>query len=318
MKRLIFLLLLFGLVAAVKVKSWVYGPGELSVSVQLIIPKGATVAGISRQLQSAGVIDKPLLFRLAARYFRLDTRIKAGEYEFLPGISMFDTIDKMARGDVLYRKITLPEGLTTQQMLGIIAADTRLSGKITLRPTEGDLLPETYSFVAGDSKDSIIQQASRAMETVLAEAWAGREDGLPVKNSRELLVLASIIEKETGIKEERGLVASVFVNRLRKGMRLQTDPTVIYALTDGKGELGRALTRKDLEKDSPYNTYKYYGLPPGPICNPGRDALLAAAHPAPSGYLYFVASGNGGHNFATSLNEHNSNVAQWRKVRAAQ
>ncbi|MBQ8662093.1 MAG: endolytic transglycosylase MltG [Alphaproteobacteria bacterium] len=315
MKKLILLLFLTVVIVVAKVKNWVYEPGRLEKPVQTVVSKGATVAGIALQLKEAGVIEKPWLFRLAARWYRLDTSIKAGEYEFTPHISMFDAIEKMARGEVLYRKITVPEGLTTRQILDIIEADDNLCGEITLRPDEGGLLPETYSFVYGDTKDSIIRQAQEAMKKAVAEAWERRAEGLPVKNSAELLVLASIVEKETGIAEERGLVASVFVNRLRKGMRLQTDPTVIYALTSGRADLERALTRKDLEVDSPYNTYKYYGLPPKPICNPGLASLLAAANPEMSDYLYFVASGDGGHNFAASLNDHNKNVSLWKKKR---
>ena len=188
-----------------------------------------------------------------------------------------------------------------------------LSEDITVDVKEGELLPETYSFVRGDSRDSIILQAKNAMRLAVDEIWNSREDGLPLKRKEDLLVLASIVEKETSVPDERGLVASVFVNRLKKGMRLQTDPTVIYALTLGKQELGRLLTRNDLKVDSPYNTYKYYGLPPAPICNPGRKALEAAAHPEKSNFIYFVASGNGGLNFAKSLNEHNNNVRKWMK-----
>ncbi len=315
MKKLIILLFLTVVIIVAKVKIWVYEPGHLEKNVQTIVSKGMSVSGIAEQLKAAGVIEKPWLFRLAARYYRLDTSIKAGEYEFTPHISMFEAIKKMARGEVMYRRITVPEGLTTKQILDIIDGDDNLHGEISLRPGEGELLPETYSFVYGDTKDSIIRQAQEAMKKTVAEAWEQRAEGLPIKNSAELLVLASIVEKETGVAEERALVASVFVNRLRKGMRLQTDPTVIYALTSGQTDLDRALTRKDLEVDSPYNTYKYYGLPPKPICNPGRASLSAAANPEISDYLYFVASGVGGHNFAKSLNEHNKNVSRWKKIR---
>lgn len=313
MKKLIFLFILSVVVVVAKVKNWVYEPGNLQNPVRMVVSRGSSVVGISNQLENFGVIDKPWLFRLAARYYRLDTSLKAGEYEFLPRVSMFQVIEKMVRGDIVYHKITLPEGLTTKQMLEIIRADDDLRGEITLNPKEGELLPETYSFVYGDTKDSIIKQAEDAMKKALEETWNTRSENLPVKSKKELLVLASIVEKETGIAQERGLVASVFVNRLRKGMRLQTDPTVIYALTEGKAELDRSLTRKDLDIDSPYNTYKYYGLPPHPICNPGKDALNATANPETSDYLYFVASGDGGHNFAKSLNEHNKNVSIWKK-----
>ena len=184
---------------------------------------------------------------------------------------------------------------------------------MTLDVNEGELLPETYTFEYGASQDSIVLEARKAMQKALDEAWEGRDSGLPYKDKNQLLTMASIIEKETGVADERPLVASVFVNRLRKGMKLQTDPTVIYALTEGQMELGRTLKKKDLAIDSPYNTYKYYGLPPAPICNPGRDALMAAAHPAQSDFLYFVATGDGGHNFSTNLNEHNRNVKGWLK-----
>ena len=175
------------------------------------------------------------------------------------------------------------------------------------------MLPETYSFTRGDTKNSIIKQAKQAMDVAVKEAWANRQDGLPIKNIDQLVILASIIEKETSIENERGLVASVFINRLVKRMRLQTDPTVIYALTHGQKDLGRLLTRKDLLIDNPYNTYKYYGLPPTPICNPGKASLEAAANPEVSNYLYFVANGEGGHNFSSSLKEHNNNVQKWKK-----
>ena len=230
---------------------------------------------------------------------------------------MYDVLTKLANGDVIYRKITLPEGLTSTQMLQIIDSEESLSGDITVEAKDGELLPETYSFMYGDTKDSIITQAKEAMNKALESAWNNRSNNLPIKSIDDLLTLASIIEKETAVSEERGLVASVFVNRLKKGMRLQTDPTVIYALTLGKNELGRSLKKKDLQVDSPYNTYKYYGLPPSPICNPGRLSLEAAANPEKSSYLYFVANGKGGHNFSKSLKEHNDNVQSWLKERKA-
>ena len=221
----------------------------------------------------------------------------------------------MARGEIFYRRITLAEGLTTREMINLLNAEPMLSGEVTLAVKEGELLPETYTYVRGDTRNSIVMQAAKAMQKVKREAWEKREPGLPLKNADEMMVLASIIEKETAVPAERGLVASVFVNRLKKGMRLQTDPTVIYALTRGESELERPLYKKDLSIDSPYNTYKNYGLPPTPICNPGRASIEAAVNPELSNYLYFVASGNGGHNFAASLNEHNRNVKDWRRQR---
>lgn len=319
MKKLFVLLLFFialGILLAGKFYFWsvAEGPGEEEVHV--VIPKGANFNLVAAKLEENGVIDKQWLLKIVARILGSDKTLKAGEYLFEPKVSILDVLKKISSGDIYYRRLTLPEGLTTTQMLDLIAAEAGLSGEISLLPKEGDLLPETYTFSFGDSRDSMVLQAMQAMEKVKKEAWASRAENLPIKSPEEMMVLASVIEKETGLPEERGLVAAVFVNRLQKGMKLQTDPSVIYALTMGKKELGRSLTRKDLEVDSPYNTYKYYGLPPMPICNPGKDSIMAAVHPEESKYLYFVASGNGGHNFATSLAEHNLNVKRWIKSKA--
>lgn len=315
MKRLFLFSFLILALALVQVRLWLNEPGNLSGPVNVVIHKGAGSGIVARKLAENGVISRPWLFRFAARLKGLDKRLKAGEYQFANGISLSGVIRQIARGEVFFRKLTLPEGLTTAQMLEIIRSEPALEGNVTIAPGEGTLLPETYKFIRGDSRDSVIRQAMVAMEKVKTEAWKNRSGNLPLKNAEEMMVLASIIEKETGIAAERRLVSSVFVNRLQKGMRLQTDPTVIYALTRGKKDLERLLTRKDLEFDSPYNTYKYYGLPPGPICNPGKASIEAAAQPEVSDYLYFVADGSGGHNFAVSLKEHNSNVRSWRKSR---
>lgn len=314
MKNIIILFLLFLGIIVWQTKTRIYQPGPLKENVYVTIAKGSGTSAVAKDLAEAGVIKSPYLFKLAARIFGLDKKLKAGEYLFSPMISMEQAIQKISTGDIVYRKITLPEGLTTTQMLEIIDNEPHLGGKITETVSEGELLPETYTFTRGDSKDSVILQAKKAMSKALEEAWDDRQQPLPVKTPQQLLVLASIIEKETAVDAERGLVASVFINRLTKGMKLQTDPTVIYALTLGKKDLGRLLTRKDLTVDSPYNTYKYYGLPPAPICNPGRASLQAAAQPEFSSYLYFVADGAGGHNFAVSLKEHNTNVQNWKNI----
>ncbi|MBQ8436660.1 MAG: endolytic transglycosylase MltG [Alphaproteobacteria bacterium] len=287
--------------------------GNYETEREVLIPRGANLMTVANKLKEAGIIQYPQLFRFIGRFNGLDKKLKAGEYVFAPNMSLVEVMQKIADGDIFYRRITLPEGLTTIQILELIMSEPLLSDEITVEVKEGELLPETYSFVRGDSRNSIVLQAKKAMQNTLDEVWSTREDELPLKRKEDLLVLASIVEKETGISEERGLVASVFVNRLKKGMKLQTDPTVIYALTQGKQELGRLLTRKDLKIDNPFNTYKYYGLPPAPICNPGRESLEAAAHPEKSDFIYFVASGDGGHNFATNLNEHNNNVRKWKK-----
>ena len=312
LRKLLILGLVVILLVGWQIRNFVYQPQIIRGENNIIINKGASTASVANELANAGIIDKPLLFRLAARISGMDKKLKAGEYIFDSPISMYQVIQKIANGEVSYRKITLPEGLTTQQMLELIEDEKMLSGEITMTVKEGELLPETYTFTRGDSKNSIVLQAKLAMLEAINQAWDNKQDELPIKNKKELLILASIIEKETAIDAERGLVASVFVNRLLKGMKLQTDPTVIYALTNGKTALGRALSRKDLQIDSPFNTYKYYGLPPTPICNPGKASIEAAANPEFSDFLFFVADGKGGHNFASSLKQHNNNVKNWK------
>ena len=316
MKKLIIIfLIVLSVLAYMQIKGWIAASGPLLNVTNVVVPKGASLKTVAEELSRAGVIDKPWLFRIMARINGLAKHLKAGEYQFMPGISLQAAMDKIARGEVFFRRITIPEGLTSGQIMYLIANYPDLEGEIDLDVKEGELLPETYSFELGASRNSIILQARAAMQKALEEVWASRDSSLPLKDVNELLTLASIIEKETGVPEERPLVASVFLNRLKKGMRLQTDPTVIYAITEGETSFGRSLKRADLKIDSPYNTYMNYGLPPGPICNPGREALMAAARPQQSDYLYFVADGKGGHRFARSLNEHNRNVREWKKKR---
>ena len=317
MKKLIIIfLIVLSVLAYMQIKGWIAEGGPLLNVTNVVVPKGASLKTVAEELSRAGVIDKPWLFRIMARINGLAKHLKAGEYQFMPGISLQAAMDKIARGEVFFRRITIPEGLTSGQIMYLIANYPDLEGEIDLDVKEGELLPETYSFELGASRNSIILQARAAMQKALEEVWASRDSSLPLKDVNELLTLASIIEKETGVPEERPLVASVFLNRLKKGMRLQTDPTVIYAITEGETSFGRSLKRADLKIDSPYNTYLNYGLPPGPNCNPGREALMAAARPQQSDYLYFVADGKGGHRFARSLNEHNRNVKAWvRSIR---
>lgn len=313
MKKLLFIVAVLAALSVYQLRKWAVAEGALPSSANAVIAKGATLTAVAQTLKDAQIIDKPWLFKILARFEGLDKKLRAGEYRFDAGSSIKQVMDKIAKGEVFYRRITLAEGLTTGQMLYQIATNPALGGEVSFDVSEGALLPETYTFELGTPQDNIVLEAQKAMDKVLDEAWSGRDTGLPYKDKNQLLTMASIVEKETGIAGERPLVASVFVNRLRKGMKLQTDPTVIYALTEGQTELGRSLKKKDLSIDSPYNTYKYYGLPPAPICNPGRDSILAAAHPAQSGYLYFVATGDGGHKFSKSLNEHNRNVKEWLK-----
>lgn len=317
MKKIIaIILVVLSVYAYWQVKEWIAQSGPLLSVVNVVVPKGASLNMVAAKLEEAQVIDKAWLFKIMARVNGLDKHLKAGEYQFEPGVSLKQAMDKISKGEVFLRKITIPEGLTSGQIMYLIATYPGLEGEIDIDVKEGELLPETYSFELGASRNSIILQAKAAMQKTLEEAWAARDGDLPIKNITDLLTMASIIEKETGIADERPLVASVFLNRLRKGMRLQSDPTVIYAITEGETSFGRSLKKKDLKIDSPYNTYLNYGLPPGPICNPGREAIMAAAHPAESDYLYFVADGKGGHRFAKSLSEHNRNVKTWvRSIR---
>ena len=309
----IFIFLTIAALVVYQCRRLVFDNSELSEVVNVFVPKGSGVSKVAEILSVGGVIKHPLLFKIMARLSGLDKNLKAGEYQFEPHISMWQVMQKIANGEVFYRRITLPEGLTTGQYLYIIASNPDFTGEISENVKEGEMLPETYSFEYGSSRDSLIIQAKTAMQKAKNEIWQSRNSDIQIKNPEEMMVLASIIEKETSVPEERGLVSSVFMNRLKKGMRLQTDPTVIYALTEGEFELKRPLTRADLTVDSPYNTYKNYGLPPKPICNPGRDAIEAAVHPEKSDFLYFVADGKGGHSFARSLKEHNKNVFQWKK-----
>ncbi len=313
LRNLAVVIFVIGLLSYGQIKKRIVGDGPLQSDSTAVIAKGAYLSEITDDLYTRGIIADKLIFRLWLKFNKLDTKIKAGEYLFPSKISMSRVIEKITSGDVLYHKITLPEGWTVGQILYAVSMDDNLSDELVYFPEEGSLLPETYTFQRGESRNVFVKNAEQAMQQVLTEIWNGRADNLPYKNMEEMLVMASIIEKETSIAAERPQVASVFVNRLRKGMRLQTDPTVIYALTEGREELKRSLSRKDLEIDSPYNTYKYAGLPPKPICNPGRESLYAAAHPDNTPFLYFVADGTGGHNFSKTLKEHNDNVAAWKR-----
>ncbi len=290
-------------------------PGPLDATKRVVIAAGTGLEGIAGQLHDAGVISEPLVFRLGAKLTDRATRLKAGEYEFAPGVTMRGVLDKLNAGETVVRRLTVPEGLTSAEVVALIEGAEGLEGEVPELPAEGSLLPETYHYAWGDDRADLIARMRAAMQAAVEELWAGRAEGLPLATPREAVILASIVEKETGVDGERPLVASVFLNRLERGMRLQSDPTVVFALTEGAGPLDRALTRADWQVEHPYNTYRIDGLPPGPIANPGRAALAAVLDPAESDYLYFVADGSGGHAFATTLAEHNRNVAKWRRIR---
>lgn len=315
-KKLLFLLILVGGTAVflyAKTQQIIHTPMPVNENVIFQIPRGATLEKIADILEQNKLIENRLYFVLYAKLGKIYPKIKAGEYLVENDVSLQDVAELLASGNVYYRKITFPEGKTAAEIAEILYQNEYLEGDFA-DFADGEILPETYTFSRGDERQMIVEQSKAAMQKVLQQAWNEHDADLPLKNKEEMLVLASIVEKETGVAAERSQVASVFINRLRKGMLLQTDPTVIYAITQGKKEFGRSLTHKDLEIDSPYNTYKYAGLPPTPICNPGKAAIMAVAHPDKTPYLYFVASGNGGHNFARTLSEHNANVAKWRRL----
>ncbi len=315
MKKLLLLILLMGSAATVFLYDYAINqPLKISEDTLFLVNKGDSLNKIAQSLQDKKLVNDKYIFILFSKINRIYPQIKAGEYLFNGEFSIKQTAEKLSSGKVYLRKVTFPEGLTSTEIAKILHKENFLSKDEFAAPAEGSILPETYTYMRGDSPKKIIKQAQKAMQNVLEQAWQERDQNLPLQSKEELLILASIVEKETGIGMERAQVASVFVNRLRLGMLLQTDPTVIYALTNGKEDLNRPLTRKDLSIDSPYNTYKYTGLPPTPICNPGKDAIYAAAHPSETPYLYFVASGNGGHNFAATLSEHNENVRKWREL----
>lgn len=287
-------------------------PNSLDESITVVIPKGSSLTHIATLLDEHEVIEYPSLFSAIARITESSTSLKAGEYGFEAGATPAYVMKKIHEGDVVLHQLTIPEGLMTFQVLELLKAAPYLEGNLPESAQEGIFLPETYSYQRGESRQTILKHMQQAMETTLDALWQKRADDLPFNSKEEALVLASIVEKETALAQERGQVAAVFVNRLRKGMRLQSDPTSIYAITEGKYEFDRKLYSNDLKIVSPYNTYHTKGLPPGPIANAGTDSIKAVLNPPASDYFYFVADGSGGHAFAATLKEHNANVRAWR------
>jgi len=291
-------------------------PGPLTTEKTVLIPRGAGIRDIAELLQREGVIDNWAIFVGGQRLTRQDANFRAGEYAFKPGQSVESVIDTIASGKVVPHQVTLPEGLTSQQVVARLMQNDMLTGTPAI-PQEGTLLPETYRISRGMSREQVLKDMADAQRKLVDSAWAQRAPNLPLKSPQELVVLASIVEKETGQADERARVAAVFINRLNKKMRLQSDPTIIYGIVGGKGSLGRPISRADISTPTAYNTYAIDGLPPGPIANPGRDALMAVANPARTNDLYFVADGTGGHAFAETLADHNKNVARWRAIEQA-
>lgn len=289
-------------------------PGPLQEEVTVLLPKGYGLAETARLLRASGAIESETLFRLGARYRGEARAIRYGEYRIPPRASMAEILGMLVRGETVRHRVTIAEGLTSWQVVELLRQNEVLMGEIDEVPPEGSLAPETYVFERGQTRAELLRWMQEMQARVLAEAWERRTPELPLASPEEALILASIVEKETGVPEERARVASVFLNRLKQGMRLQSDPTVVYGVTGGKGTLERGLRRSELDRVTPYNTYQIDGLPPTPIANPGRASILAVVNPEQTDFLYFVADGNGGHVFAETLAEHNRNVAKWRKI----
>ena len=290
-------------------------PGPLPAAADIVVPRGA-VSEVATALQAHHVIRSVWLFRLAVRTTARRGPLHAAELAFPEHASLRQVLAVLRVTPPVQHALTIPEGLTAQQIAALVNAAPAATGHVA-PPPEGGVLPQTYDYTYGTARSALLARAAEAMRHALAKAWADRAPDLPLSSPREALILASIVERETALPAERPRVAAVYLNRLRRGMRLQADPTVIYAASGGAGELDHPLTRSELDSDAPYNTYRHSGLPPGPICSPGLASIEAVLHPADSDDLYFVADGTGGHVFARTLAEQDRHVAVWRAHEAA-
>jgi UPF0755 protein len=293
-------------------------PGPLAQDRIVDIPRGSGLRDISDVLTRNGVIDQPWVFVGGVLLLKAHEGLKAGEYQFKAHASLSDVVTTMSEGKVLVHQISIPEGLTSEQIVQRLMDNDVLTGNIEEIPAEGSLLPDTYSFTRGMTRAQLILHMQHSQQRLLKEIWDRRAADLPIKTPEQLVILASLIEKETSRVDERTRIAAVFVNRLKQKMRLQSDPTIIYGLVGGKGTLGRPIMKSEIDQPTPYNTYQIDGLPPGPITNPGRASLEAAANPARTRDLYFVADGTGGHVFAETYEQHEKNVLRLRQLEAAQ
>lgn len=294
------------------VQSW-GGAGPLQRNTTVLVPAGATLRTAAGELEKAGVIGDAGRFLLLARLLGSDEPIRAGEYRVPAGLSQADVLKLLQGGKTLQRFVTVPEGLPSVLVHDALMKAPELTGTAQV-PIEGTVLPDSYSYQRGDTRAEVLARMQKAMARYLAGAWPKRKPTTVVKTAREALILASIVEKETGKSSERRMVAAVYSNRLKRGMKLDADPTVIYPITKGR-PLGRRILRSELAAKNGYNTYAEAGLPIGPIANPGRASIDAVLDPAPSNALYFVADGTGGHVFADTLQQHNANVQKWYAIR---
>ena len=310
-------LLIVGLVllmaAAFVVAPRFLGQATVEEETPFVIPAGSSLSAVAEDLEAAGHITSAEGFLLNARLFGSSDPIQAGEFLLQPGMSQAEILNAFQSGNVIRRFVTIPEGMPSVLVWERLMAEELLTGEAEV-PPEGSILPDTYAFARGQSRAALLEQMQAAMDLYLAEAWAKRSDDIAVDTIREALVLASIVEKETGTPEERRTVAGLYSNRLKVGMMLQADPTIIYPITKGK-PLGRRIRQSEIAAVNGYNTYTMLGLPSGPITNPGRESIAAVLNPEPHDYLFMVADGTGGHEFNSTLDGHNEAVGRWFDLR---
>lgn len=317
LKNILYAGIFTGFILGVAIGALFFLPFQNDKDTVFTIETGSPLPLIAQRLKNEGLISNKYVFRLGVILFGNAAQLKAGEFSLSSRSSMYRIMHVLTEGQAVLHSVTIPEGLSNVQIYNLLTKSPLLNGDITRMPPEGSLLPETYYFPRGCSRDALILQMEKAMRQTLDQLWDNRAPNLPLQNQYEALVLASIVEKETGVATERALVASVFINRLNKNMRLQSDPTIIYGLKKGR-VLGRPIRKSEIKKPTAYNTYVIRGLPPTPIANPGLHALEATLNPAKTDYLYFVADGKGGHVFAKTLSAHNKNVENWRRMRSRQ
>lgn len=308
-----FLMLLTFCIGYLNISYLIDAPGKNEKPINIIVKKGYSIKRIGKELVLADLIKSPKLFILIKKFFFPGYMLHYGEFEIPAHASIRNIIEIFNKGEVVIHKFTIIEGMTTFEVISKINDEKILIGNINRNFKEGEFLADTYFFTYGESKSALIDRILVKTNLVFNELWEKRAENLPFKNLYEAITLASIIEKETCLKQEKPIIASVFINRLNKNMKLQADPTIIYGITKGEYVFNKAISLADLKHNSPYNTYLYQGLPLTPIANVGKEALKAALNPAKTNYLYFVADGKGGHNFSSTLNEHNINVYNYRK-----
>ncbi len=324
MKKLLLTLIAVAFLAALSALFWftqIYPntPSQTVTEIELKIERGSSGKQIAQNLASNQLVLHPHLFQIYATISGKASKFQAGEYAFAPAITPDQIIHKLSKGDIILRQVTIPEGKTVAEIIDILNAAPELQGEVEIQPKEGTLLPNTYRFTKGETRQSIINRMVESHEDLMESLWPTRQQRLPFSTPFQAVTLASIVEKETGLPQERNHVAGLYINRLHQGMLLQADPTVSYGIHGGQSGV-RALTYRDLKRPNPYNTYLNTGLPPGPICNPGKESIMAVLNPKKTNDLFMVATGTGGHYFAQTNAQHSQNVERyraWQKQQAA-